>query len=51
MPSFADQLSAEDAEAVRAYVLERAWHEPGLIGRTLSGFVERACLPVRWLTD
>jgi quinohemoprotein ethanol dehydrogenase len=51
MPSFADQLSAEDAEAVRAYVLERAWHEPGLIGRTLSSFVERACLPVRWLTD
>ncbi|MEM9494904.1 MAG: PQQ-dependent dehydrogenase, methanol/ethanol family [Pseudomonadota bacterium] len=25
MPSFAEQLSAEDAEAIRAYVLDQAW--------------------------
>jgi quinohemoprotein ethanol dehydrogenase len=51
MPSFADQLSAEEAEAVRAYVLERAWHRPSAVSRALSLFVEHACLPASWLTD
>jgi len=51
MPSFADQLSAEDARAVRAYVLERAWHAPGLLERALATLVEHACLPASWITD
>ena len=51
MPSFADQLSADEAEAIRAYVLDRAWHTPGLLGRALSLFVEHACVPTGWITD
>jgi hypothetical protein len=51
MPSFADSVSAEDAMAVQAYVLDRAWHEPGLTGKLLDFAVERACLPVSWMTD
>ena len=51
MPSFADQLSAEDAEAIRAYVLHRAWHEPTLAERALELFVDNACIPTSWATD
>ncbi|MBW2362042.1 MAG: PQQ-dependent dehydrogenase, methanol/ethanol family [Deltaproteobacteria bacterium] len=51
MPSFADLVSAEDARAVQAYVLERAWHEPGVTERLLGWFVENACIPVSWMTD
>jgi quinohemoprotein ethanol dehydrogenase len=51
MPSFADSVSAEDAKAVQAYVLDRAWHEPGLMEKLLGFAVERACVPVSWMTD
>ena len=36
MASFADALSAADAQAIRAYVVERAWADPGLVGRALG---------------
>jgi mono/diheme cytochrome c family protein len=51
MPSFADVVSAEDARAVQAYVLERAWHEPGIPERLLGWFVDNACIPTSWMTD
>ena len=37
--------------AVQAYILDRAWHEPGLTEKLLDFAVERACLPVSWMTD
>jgi quinohemoprotein ethanol dehydrogenase len=51
MPSFADVVSAEDAAAIQAYVLDRAWHEPGILERMLDVFVENACIPASWMTD
>jgi len=51
MPSFADVVSAEDARAVQAYVLDRAWHEPGVLEKMLGVFVDNACVPVSWMTD
>jgi hypothetical protein len=51
MPSFADSVSAEDAMTVHTYILYRAWHEPGLTEKRLDFAVERACLPVSWMTD
>ena len=51
MPSFADRLSADDARAIQAYVLERAWHEPGAVERALGWFAENACIPASWMTD
>ena len=51
MPSFADALSAEDSQAIRAYVLDRAWHEPGLGERLVELLSESLCVPVSWLTD
>jgi len=51
MPSFADVVSAAEAEAVRAYILERAWHAPNLTERLLEFVAEHACLPVSWATD
>jgi quinohemoprotein ethanol dehydrogenase len=51
MPSFADAVSEEDASAIRAYVLDRAWHEPGILEKMLGVAVGRVCLPVSWATD
>jgi cytochrome c553 len=51
MPSFADAVSAEDAKAIQAYVLDRAWHEPGILEKMLGVFVDNACIPVSWMTD
>ena len=52
MAGFADGLSVEDAQAIRAYVLERAWHEPGFFERALTWVVGAGgCLPTSWLTD
>jgi quinohemoprotein ethanol dehydrogenase len=51
MPSFADAVSLEDAKAIQAYVLDRAWHEPGLLEKALGLFVDNACIPVSWMTD
>jgi hypothetical protein len=51
MPSFADAGSAEDAKAIQAYVLDRAWHEPGLLEKMLGIAVDNLCIPVSWATD
>jgi mono/diheme cytochrome c family protein len=51
MPSFADALSAEDAKAIQAYVLDRAWHEPGILEKMLGIIVDNACIPASWMTD
>jgi len=51
MPSFADAVSAEDSAAIQAYVLDRAWHEPGILQTLLETFVEHACIPASWMTD
>jgi quinohemoprotein ethanol dehydrogenase len=51
MASFADILSVEDANAIHAYVVERALHEPGVLER-LAGWLSRhACIPASWTTD
>jgi quinohemoprotein ethanol dehydrogenase len=51
MPSFADAVSADDAKAIQAYVLDRAWHEPGILEKLLGLVVDNACIPVSWMTD
>jgi hypothetical protein len=51
MPSFADAVSAEEAAAIQAYVLDRAWHEPGILERLLGLAVDYTCIPVSWMTD
>jgi len=51
MASFADVLTEQEAEAIRAYVAERALHEPGWLewfGHQLAGRVQ---FPARWLAD
>jgi PQQ-dependent dehydrogenase (methanol/ethanol family) len=51
MASFADQLTQDDAQAIHAYVIERARHEPGWIERAGIWFGQNACLPVSWVVD
>ena len=51
MPSFADAVSADDAKAIHAYVLGRAWREPGLLEKMLGVLADNACIPVSWLTQ
>ena len=51
MPSFASTVSAEDSKAVQAYVLDRAWHQPGLLEGLLGFMAENACIPVSLITD
>jgi quinohemoprotein ethanol dehydrogenase len=52
MPSFADSLSREDADAIRAYVISQAHRRPTLLERSASWLYENgACLPARWLAD
>jgi mono/diheme cytochrome c family protein len=51
MPSFADAVSAEDARAIQAYVLDRAWREPGILEKILGVAIDKACIPVSWVTD
>jgi len=51
MPSFASSVSQEDARAVQAYVLDRAWHEPDLVERFLDLIAGHVCVPVSWGTD
>ncbi len=51
MPSFADLLSAKDAQDVRTYVLEYAARTPGLLEQAVEAVAERICVPVSWLTD
>ena len=51
MASFADALSLADAEAVHAYVIQRALAEPTLAERLVSWAIEHACVPASWFTD
>lgn len=51
MPSFADVLSEDDAKAIQAYVLDRAWAGGGLTERLLDFLVDRICVPTSWVTD
>lgn len=51
MASFADLLDSDDAQAIHAYVIERAHHEPGLLEQTVSWISRNACLPVSLITD
>jgi PQQ-dependent dehydrogenase (methanol/ethanol family) len=52
MPSFADSLSREDADAIRAYVISQAHREPSLLERAAAWLHDRgACVPARWLAD
>ena len=51
MPSFADALSEDDAQAIRAYVLDRAWKSGGFTEQLLEFAVGRVCIPTSWLTD
>jgi quinohemoprotein ethanol dehydrogenase len=51
MASFADVISQEESEAIRAYVADRARHRPGWgewMAEILGGRVQ---LPPRWLVD
>jgi PQQ-dependent dehydrogenase (methanol/ethanol family) len=51
MASFAHRLNAADAQAVHAYVIARAHHEPDLLMRLANWLGRYACIPVGWLTD
>lgn len=51
MPGFADKLGPEDAQAIRAYVIERALHEPGPLERALRFAGEYVCIPALWMAD
>jgi quinohemoprotein ethanol dehydrogenase len=51
MASFADHLSASDARAIHAYVIQRALREPGLSERALRWLGGYVCMPATWLAD
>ncbi|MCP3984491.1 MAG: PQQ-dependent dehydrogenase, methanol/ethanol family [bacterium] len=51
MASFADALSASDAEAVHAYVIQRALAEPTVAQRLVGWATENACVPASWIAD
>jgi hypothetical protein len=51
MASFADALSIEDSNAIHAYVITRALHEPGLVERSLRWLGQYACIPAEWMAD
>jgi len=52
MPSFADSLSREDAELIRAYVISQAHREPTLLESAGEWLYEQgACVPARWVAD
>ena len=51
MASFADVLSREESDAIHAYVIERALHEPTALESVAKWFGAYACVPVTWLVD
>jgi quinohemoprotein ethanol dehydrogenase len=51
MPSFADRLDADGAQAIRAYVIERAHREPSLLERLARTLGEHVCIPAAWVVD
>jgi PQQ-dependent dehydrogenase (methanol/ethanol family) len=52
MASFADVLSREDADAIRAYVIAQA-HRQETFSETMAAWFYQhgACLPARWVAD
>jgi PQQ-dependent dehydrogenase (methanol/ethanol family) len=52
MPSFADALSREDSEAIRAYVTTQAHREQTWLESAGAWLYENgACVPARWIAD
>ena len=51
MPTFADRLTADDAQAIRAYVIERAHHQPGWLEQAARFAGRYLCVPVGWVVD
>jgi hypothetical protein len=49
MASFADALAVADVDAIHAYVIERALHQPTWLERTGDWLAERICIPARWM--
>ena len=51
MASFADLLDEEGSDAIHAYVVFRALHEPSALQRLATWLSRYACVPARWLAD
>jgi quinohemoprotein ethanol dehydrogenase len=51
MASFADVLNEKDAEAIHAYVVARALHEPHLLQRAALWLSQHVCIPASWAAD
>jgi len=52
MASFADLVSAEDARAIQAWVIERATHDPTMLERLVRWIGDSPfCLPAAWTVD
>ena len=51
MPSFADRLTVDDAAAIKAYVIQRAHHEPGWLEQAARLAGRYVCVPVSWVVD
>jgi quinohemoprotein ethanol dehydrogenase len=51
MASFADLLDEEGSDAIHAYVVFRALHEPSALQRLVGWLSRYACVPARWLAD
>ncbi len=49
--SFADLLTPEEADAIHAYVVGRALHDPGLLEDLLGWVAARVCIPATWIAD
>jgi quinohemoprotein ethanol dehydrogenase len=51
MASFADLLDRDEAEAIHAYVIERATRTPGWRERAIDAALSAVCLPASWAAD
>ncbi|MDP6980078.1 MAG: PQQ-dependent dehydrogenase, methanol/ethanol family [Myxococcota bacterium] len=51
MASFADQLTADDARALHAFVLDRAFAANSIIERLQAWAADNLCIPAEWMAD
>jgi quinohemoprotein ethanol dehydrogenase len=51
MASFADQLRAEEADAIHAYAIERAHAADGWLEGVLRWTSQHVCVPISWVVD
>jgi len=51
MASFADRLDADDAQAIRAWVIARAHRRPSLAERLVRSVGRYVCMPASWIAD